>query len=200
MLPEKSSLTVRLTEPVVPLRSTPERASRHHDSEMLPPAIVRGLLTLKLAKPTKVSSIELELQAKATTRYAKGKVLLLDHVHTVPLTRRSQVPDLVALTSQNNTRSILHQRWCLRRLPCPRNGGGPHLRDPECSFLTTLLVPMHDMVPALAELAVDTGRHHRIPIRSRVVPVSTLCLQGSGDSFVPMTWKSMMAVLSGVQY
>lgn len=88
MLPEKSSLTIRLTEPVVPLRNTPERASRHHDSEMLPPAIVRGLLTLKLAKPTKVSSIELELQAKATTRYAKGKVpLLLNHVHTMPLTR-----------------------------------------------------------------------------------------------------------------
>lgn len=76
MHPEKSSLSIRLTEQVVPLRSTPDRAFRHQDSEILPPAIVRGLLTLKLAKPTKVSSIELELQAKATTRYTRGKPII----------------------------------------------------------------------------------------------------------------------------
>ncbi|KAG9312095.1 hypothetical protein JVU11DRAFT_7379 [Chiua virens] len=70
----ETSLAIELTEPVVPLRNsnTSERASRYHDEEMSPPTIVRGLLTLKLAKPTKISSIELELQAKATTRYTQG--------------------------------------------------------------------------------------------------------------------------------
>ncbi|KAF8141193.1 hypothetical protein EV363DRAFT_1307350 [Boletus edulis] len=71
MHPDKSSLSIRLTEPVVPLRNTPERTSRHNDDEVPPPAILRGLLTLKLAKPTKISSIELELQAKATTDYVQ---------------------------------------------------------------------------------------------------------------------------------
>lgn len=82
MHPEKSSLSIRLAEPIVPLRTTPpERASRHRDGDILPPAVVRGLLTLKLAKPTKVSSIEIRLQAKATTRYVQSKVsLLLNHV------------------------------------------------------------------------------------------------------------------------
>ncbi|KAG8221270.1 hypothetical protein J3R82DRAFT_1435 [Butyriboletus roseoflavus] len=71
---EKSSLSIRLTEPVVPIHSTSRRASRHHGtgSEVSPPAIVRGLLTLTFAKPIKVSSIDLELQAKATTHYAQG--------------------------------------------------------------------------------------------------------------------------------
>ncbi|KAF8554937.1 hypothetical protein OG21DRAFT_1439498 [Imleria badia] len=73
MHPERSSLSIRLTEPVVPLRNTPDcTTSRHRGGEMLPPAIVRGLLTLKLTKPTKVSSIELQLHAKASTRYAQG--------------------------------------------------------------------------------------------------------------------------------
>ncbi|KAH0829142.1 hypothetical protein J3R83DRAFT_2618 [Lanmaoa asiatica] len=65
-------LSIRLTEQVVPLRNTLDHASRHRDREMLPPAAVRGLLTLKLAKPTKVSRIELELQAKATSNYTQG--------------------------------------------------------------------------------------------------------------------------------
>lgn len=76
MLPDKSSLSIHLTEPVIPLRNIPsaEHASRHQDDTMPPAAVVRGLLTLKLAKPTKVSSIELELEAKATTHYARGNV------------------------------------------------------------------------------------------------------------------------------
>ena len=72
MHPGKNSLSIRLTEPVVSLRSTAESAFRHHDGDVLPPAIIRGLLTLELAKPTKISSIELKLQAKATTHFVRG--------------------------------------------------------------------------------------------------------------------------------
>ncbi|KAF9243175.1 hypothetical protein BU15DRAFT_60029 [Melanogaster broomeanus] len=56
--PEQNSLSIRLTEPVVFLRSSE--------------AVVRGLLTLTLAKPTKVSGIELALQGKAATRWIQG--------------------------------------------------------------------------------------------------------------------------------
>ncbi|KAF9228445.1 hypothetical protein BS17DRAFT_773743 [Gyrodon lividus] len=70
LAPEKNSLSIRLTEPVVWLRCTEHE--RRHGDDTLPPAVVRGLLTLELAKPTKISSIELELQGKAATRWTKG--------------------------------------------------------------------------------------------------------------------------------
>ncbi|KAG6381964.1 hypothetical protein JVT61DRAFT_592 [Boletus reticuloceps] len=105
MHPDKSSLSIRLTEPVVPLRNTPERTSRHNNDDVLPPAILRGLLTLKLAKPTKISSIELELQAKATTDYVQRNVLR-DHVHNVPnLTSQDAGPSRIDVTEQYNVHS-----------------------------------------------------------------------------------------------
>ncbi|KIJ66043.1 hypothetical protein HYDPIDRAFT_87351 [Hydnomerulius pinastri MD-312] len=67
---EKNSLSIRLTEPVVFVRGS-ERESRH-DGDTTLPAVVRGLLTLKLAKPIKISSIELELEGKATTTWPEG--------------------------------------------------------------------------------------------------------------------------------
>jgi hypothetical protein len=73
--PDKNFLSIRFTEPVVCLRST-ERESRHGGDTDPPPAVVRGLLTLKLAKPTKISSIELELQGSASTKWTQGKFLI----------------------------------------------------------------------------------------------------------------------------
>lgn len=96
------------------------------------------------------------------------------HVHVAVLTRRSQVPDLAVLTSQNNTRPIPHQWCCSRRVPCPRYNSVPHLRGPigYSSLRATL-------GPTVASM-----------IRSPVVPVST---QGSGE-----TRKSMMAETLGI--
>ncbi|KIK34248.1 hypothetical protein CY34DRAFT_67885, partial [Suillus luteus UH-Slu-Lm8-n1] len=37
------------------------------NQESTAPAMVRGLLTLNIVKPTRISSIEIELQGKATT-------------------------------------------------------------------------------------------------------------------------------------
>ncbi|KIK92129.1 hypothetical protein PAXRUDRAFT_147989 [Paxillus rubicundulus Ve08.2h10] len=68
---DKSVLSIRFTEPVVCLRST-ERESRHGGDRDPPPAVVRGLLTLKLVKHTKISSIGLELEGRASTKWTQG--------------------------------------------------------------------------------------------------------------------------------
>jgi hypothetical protein len=62
----KNPLSIRLTESVVFLRGSTDAIAgrRRHDVGETPPAMLRGLLTLDLSKPTRVSSIELELQGK----------------------------------------------------------------------------------------------------------------------------------------
>ncbi|VDC02678.1 unnamed protein product [Peniophora sp. CBMAI 1063] len=61
-----NSLTISLTENTVFLRGVDFTGRRrNHDNET--PAIIRGLLTLELSKPTRISSIEVELQGKTST-------------------------------------------------------------------------------------------------------------------------------------
>ncbi|KAG2159160.1 uncharacterized protein EDB93DRAFT_1075989 [Suillus bovinus] len=68
---EKNTLCIRLTESVVFLRtSDPTGRDRNQNNEA--PAMVRGLLTLNIVKPTRISSIESELQGKATTSSFEG--------------------------------------------------------------------------------------------------------------------------------
>ncbi|KAG1903293.1 uncharacterized protein F5891DRAFT_1018584 [Suillus fuscotomentosus] len=68
---EKNTLCIRLTESVVFLRiSDPTGRDRNQNNEA--PAMVRGLLTLNVVKPTRISSIEIELQGKATTSSFEG--------------------------------------------------------------------------------------------------------------------------------
>ncbi|PSR72721.1 hypothetical protein PHLCEN_2v11416 [Hermanssonia centrifuga] len=58
----KNCLEIRLTESVVFLRGG-DGTGRHRTGTQptAPPAMIRGLLTLNVAKPTKISSIEVEL-------------------------------------------------------------------------------------------------------------------------------------------
>jgi hypothetical protein len=69
-------LAVRLTEPVVFLRgdhSNPRRALQtNNGADPSPPAMVRGLLVLTLDKPTKISTIEVELEGKCTSEWPEG--------------------------------------------------------------------------------------------------------------------------------
>ena len=61
-----NSLSISLTENTVFLRGVDFTGRRrNHDNET--PAIIRGLLTLELHKPTRISSIEVELQGKSST-------------------------------------------------------------------------------------------------------------------------------------
>ncbi|KDQ50864.1 hypothetical protein JAAARDRAFT_41651 [Jaapia argillacea MUCL 33604] len=70
---QKNTLSIRLTESVVFLRAADaigrRRSSQNNDS---PPALLRGLLTLNLVKPTRVTSIEVELQGRSTTAWPEG--------------------------------------------------------------------------------------------------------------------------------
>ncbi|KAG9126166.1 hypothetical protein FRC07_004603, partial [Ceratobasidium sp. 392] len=69
-----SSLDIRLAEPVVFLRGSSDTIARrrnvaHAES---PPAMLRGILTLKLAKATKIKSISITLEGRAKTEWPEG--------------------------------------------------------------------------------------------------------------------------------
>ncbi|KAJ7653823.1 hypothetical protein B0H17DRAFT_957201 [Mycena rosella] len=71
----KNTLTIRLTEAAVYLRTSDNNARRRvpaHDASDARPAMLRGLLTLTIVKPIKITSIDLELQAKTSTSWPEG--------------------------------------------------------------------------------------------------------------------------------
>ncbi|EKM53377.1 uncharacterized protein PHACADRAFT_211076 [Phanerochaete carnosa HHB-10118-sp] len=69
----KNSLSIRLTESVVFLRTGDGTGrTRHGSQSAAPPAMVRGLLTLNLVKPMKISSVEVELVGKTSTAWPEG--------------------------------------------------------------------------------------------------------------------------------
>lgn len=66
----KNSLSIRLTESVVFLRTT-DTIGRRSSTEGTP-SVLRGLLVLNLVKPTRITSIEIELQGKVVTSWPEG--------------------------------------------------------------------------------------------------------------------------------
>ncbi|OCH90613.1 hypothetical protein OBBRIDRAFT_819245 [Obba rivulosa] len=68
----KNTLQIRLTEPVVFLRAGDATGRARHMQPDAPPGLVRGLLTLHLVKPTRISSIEIELVGKTSTAWPEG--------------------------------------------------------------------------------------------------------------------------------
>lgn len=66
-------MSIRLTESAVFLRSdaTPSRRNNHADNVRT--SMLRGLLVLDLVKPTKITSIEVELTATTSTAWPEGK-------------------------------------------------------------------------------------------------------------------------------
>jgi hypothetical protein len=69
---EKSKLTIRLAEPVIYLKDVDFSGRHRTHNELSPPSLVRGILVLHLSKPTKISSIVVELTAKSSTRHPEG--------------------------------------------------------------------------------------------------------------------------------
>ncbi|KAI5983894.1 hypothetical protein EDD15DRAFT_2313018 [Pisolithus albus] len=67
----KNALSIRLTEPFVFLRTSDPSGHRPPDPADSP-GLVRGLVTLNLAKPTRISSIEVELKAVVTATWPEG--------------------------------------------------------------------------------------------------------------------------------
>ncbi|KAF8070739.1 hypothetical protein FPV67DRAFT_1041012 [Lyophyllum atratum] len=70
MADKKNPLTIRLTESAVFLRS--DATGRPTRSQESRPSMLRGLLILELSKPTRITSIELELVAKSSTAWPEG--------------------------------------------------------------------------------------------------------------------------------
>lgn len=71
-LPSKSSLSITLTEPFVILRTVDVAGSQPLLGEFAPPSVLRGLLALDLSKASKISSIQIELQATSCASWSEG--------------------------------------------------------------------------------------------------------------------------------
>jgi len=69
---QKNTLTIRLTESVVFLRNVDGVGRRPDQSNTCPTSLLRGLLVLDLAKPTRISSIEIDLTGKVMTSWPEG--------------------------------------------------------------------------------------------------------------------------------
>jgi hypothetical protein len=86
----KQPLQIRLTEPVIFLRGPSTgldfRGRPQAVREDAPPAMLRGLLTLRLSKPTRIRKIEIKLEGKARTEWPEGKP---------PYTGRANIKGLV---------------------------------------------------------------------------------------------------------
>lgn len=74
---EHAPLQIRLTEPVIFLRGpstgTDFRGRPQITARDGQPAMVRGLLTLRLHKPTRIRSITVSLEGKSRTEWPEGK-------------------------------------------------------------------------------------------------------------------------------
>ena len=68
----KSSVSITLTEPFVILRTVDTAGSQPLLGEFAPSSVLRGLLALDLSKPSKVSSIQIELQATSSASWSEG--------------------------------------------------------------------------------------------------------------------------------
>lgn len=77
-LPSKSSLSITLTEPFVILRTVDAAGSQSLLGEFAPPSVLRGLLALDLSKASKISSIQIELQATSYASWSEG----MSHAHS----------------------------------------------------------------------------------------------------------------------
>ncbi|KAH9955044.1 hypothetical protein BC827DRAFT_1239682 [Russula dissimulans] len=69
MRPLKNSLSLSLTESVLFLR-TPDFSARLHEN--VPPSMLRGLLILTLCKPTRISSIQVDLIGESVTTWTEA--------------------------------------------------------------------------------------------------------------------------------
>lgn len=77
MVKSNQPLQIRLTEPVIFLRGPSTGFDLRGRPQLIrndgPPAMLRGLLTLRLSKPTKIRSIAIKLTGKARTEWPEGE-------------------------------------------------------------------------------------------------------------------------------
>jgi hypothetical protein len=78
MVKNNSPLQIRLTEPVIFLRGPSTGTDFRGRPQTVvrdgQPAIVRGLLTLRLNKPTRIRNISISLEGKSRTEWPEGEL------------------------------------------------------------------------------------------------------------------------------
>jgi hypothetical protein len=76
MVKSDKPLQIRLTEPVIFLRGPSTGLDFRGRPQVVrqdaQPAMLRGLLTLRLAKPTRIREISIKLEGKARTEWPEG--------------------------------------------------------------------------------------------------------------------------------
>ncbi|KAI9441621.1 hypothetical protein H4582DRAFT_1933824 [Lactarius indigo] len=72
--PHRNSLSISLIDPVVFLRGVDYSSRRSTIRENAPPSVLRGLLTLCLTKPTRISSIQVDLVGQSVVTWSEGAV------------------------------------------------------------------------------------------------------------------------------
>lgn len=80
MVKHNGPLQIRLTEPVIYLRGTSTGADfrgRPQPAREGTSAVIRGLLTLRLNKPTRIRNISIQLEGSARTEWPEGKRLFI---------------------------------------------------------------------------------------------------------------------------
>jgi len=77
MVKSNQPLQIRLTEPVIFLKGPSTgldfRGRPQAIAADAQPAMLRGLLTLRLSKPTRIRKIEIKLEGKARTEWPEGE-------------------------------------------------------------------------------------------------------------------------------
>ena len=81
----KNALHIRLAESVVFLRAGDATGRQRTIQADASPGMVRGLLVLSLSKPTRITSIEVELVGRTMTAWPEG-TLLSAYPSSLPLT------------------------------------------------------------------------------------------------------------------
>src|SRR6266511_1036648 len=106
---KKNSLTIRLAESAVFLRTDLSHTSHTNgpaSNAFSRDGMLRGLLVLDLVKPTKITSIEVELTALTTTSCPEGVALSPPESST---SKTLQGLGPIAWRSRSNTKSFMHR-------------------------------------------------------------------------------------------
>jgi arrestin-related trafficking adapter 3/6 len=78
--PQRNTLSIALTESVVFLRVVDFSTRRRITQENASPSMLRGLLTLNLVKPIRISSIQVELIGQSVTIWTEGILTLFNYM------------------------------------------------------------------------------------------------------------------------
>ena len=112
-LPSKNSLSITLTEPFVILRTVDAAGSQPLLDEFAPPSVLRGLLALDLSKASKISNIQIELQATSCASWSEGMSMLVPPSNFYEQSQGWALQRNASFIVPLKSSSALHQRHLL---------------------------------------------------------------------------------------